>query len=94
MDCSLLSSSIHGIFQARVLEWVVIAFSNEHLGLISFRTDWFDLLTVQGTSQESSPAPQFKGINSLALSIFDCPALTSVHDYWKNHSTDYMDLCR
>ena len=68
--------------------------SNEHLGLISFRTDWFDLLTVQGTSQESSPAPQFKGINSLALSIFNCPALTSVHDYWKNHSIDYMDLCR
>ena len=28
MDCSLPGSSIHGIFQARVLEWVVIAFSN------------------------------------------------------------------
>ena len=27
MDCSLLGSSIHGIFQARVLEWVAIAFS-------------------------------------------------------------------
>ena len=28
MDCSLLRSSVHGIFQARVLEWVAIAFSN------------------------------------------------------------------
>ena len=28
MDCSLPGSSIHGIFQARVLEWVTIAFSN------------------------------------------------------------------
>ena len=27
MDCSLLGSSVHGIFQARVLEWVAIAFS-------------------------------------------------------------------
>ena len=37
--------------------------SNEYSGLISFRIDWFDLLAVQGT-QESSPAPQFKGISS------------------------------
>ena len=29
MDCSLPGSSVHGIFQARVLEWVVIAFSDE-----------------------------------------------------------------
>ena len=28
MDCSLPGSSVHGIFQARVLEWGVIAFSN------------------------------------------------------------------
>ena len=27
MDCSLPGSSVHGIFQARVLEWVAIAFS-------------------------------------------------------------------
>ena len=47
-------------------------------GLISFRTDWFDLLAVQGTLK-SSPAPQFKGFNFLVLSIFYCPALTSVH---------------
>ena len=30
MDCSLLGSSVHGIFQARVLEWVAIAFSEIH----------------------------------------------------------------
>ena len=44
--------------------------SNEYSGLISFRIDWSDLLTVQGTLKESSPAPQFKSINSLALSLF------------------------
>ena len=34
--------------------------------------------------QESSPTPQFKIINSLALSFLYGPALTSTHDYWKN----------
>ena len=37
-------------------------------------------------SQESSPTPQFKSINSSALSFLHSPALTSIHDYWKNHS--------
>ena len=39
-------------------------------------------------SQESSPTPQFKSINSLALSLLYGPTLTSIHDYWKNHSFD------
>ena len=45
-------------------------------------------------SQESSPAPQFKSINSSMLSLLFGPTLTSVHDYWKNHNFDYMDLCQ
>ena len=60
---------------------------NEHLGLVSFRMDWLDLLAVQGT-QESSPAPQFKSINPSALSFLHSPTLTSIHDYWKNNSLD------
>ena len=39
-------------------------------------------------SQESSPAPQSESINSLALSLLYGPALTSIHDYWENHSLD------
>ena len=39
-------------------------------------------------SQESSPIPQFKSINSLVLSFLHSPTLTSIHDYWKNHSLD------
>ena len=39
-------------------------------------------------SQESSPTPQFKSINSSALSFPYSPTLTSIHDYWKNHSLD------
>ena len=39
-------------------------------------------------SQESSPTPQFKSINSSALSLLHSPTLTSIHDHWKNHSLD------
>ena len=37
-------------------------------------------------SQESSPTPQFKSINSSALSFLYSPALTSIHDHWKNNT--------
>ena len=37
-------------------------------------------------SQESSPIPQFKSINSSVLSLLHSPTLTSIHDHWKNHS--------
>ena len=43
--------------------------SNEYSGLISFRMDWLDLLSVQGTLKESSPTPQFKNMIFLALSL-------------------------
>ena len=58
---------------------------NEYSGLISFRMDWLDLFAVQVTL-ESPPTPQFKSINSSALSFLYSPTLTSVHDYWKKHS--------
>ena len=71
--------------------------SNEYSGLISFRIDWLDLLIqVQGSprnSQESSPTPQFKSINSSVLSFICSSTLTSIPDYWKNHSFDQTDLC-
>ena len=51
--------------------------SNEYSGLISFRMDWLDLLAV---SQESSPTPQFKSINSSVLSFLYSPTLTSILD--------------
>ena len=44
--------------------------------------------------QESSSAPQFKGINSLALCLLHSPALTTVCDHWEDHSLNYKDLCQ
>ena len=64
-----------------------------NIQVVSFRIDWFDLPAVQGTLKESSPAPWFESINSLALSFLYGPSLTAMHDYWKNHSFDHMDLC-
>ena len=65
--------------------------SNEYSGLISFRIDWLDLPAVQGTLK-NPPTPQFKSINSSALSFLYGATLTSIH--WKSHSFDYTDLCR
>ena len=45
-------------------------------------------------SQESSPAPQFESINSFVPNLLYGLNLTSIHDFWKNYSFDYMDLCR
>ena len=67
--------------------------SNENSGLISFRMDWLDLLAVQGTSP-TSPTPQFKSINSSALSLLYGPTLISIRDHWQNHSFDYTDFCQ
>ena len=60
--------------------------SNEHPGPISFRMDWLDLLAVQGTLK--SLLQQFKSISYSVLSFLYSPTLTSIHDYWKNHSLD------
>ena len=59
--------------------------SSEYWGLISFRMDWLDLLAVQGTLKSLL---QHHSINSSALSFLYSPTLTSIHDYWKNHSFD------
>ena len=61
--------------------------SNEYSGLISFRMDWLDVLAVHETLK-SSPTPQFKSINSTVLSFLYGAILTTIHDYWKNHSFD------
>ena len=61
-----------------------IILSKEHPGLVYFRMDWLDLLAAQ----KSSPTPQFTSITSLVLSFLYSLTLTSIHDYWKNHSLD------
>ena len=62
--------------------------SNEHLGLISFRMDWLDLLAVQGTLKSLLQHHSSKASVLQLLSFLYSPTLTSIHDYWKTHSFD------
>ena len=64
--------------------------SNEYSGLISFRMDWFDFLAVQGTLKSLLQHHSSKA-SILRRSAFFIIQLS--HDYWKNHSFDYTDLC-
>ena len=67
--------------------------SNEHPGLISFRMDWLDLLEVQGTGESLLQHHSSKASILLVLSFLHSPTLTSIHDYWRNHSLDQTDIC-
>ena len=67
--------------------------SNEHSGLISFRIDWFWSPCCPKDSQECFLVPQFERTSSLVLSLLYNPTIIYIHDYWKNHSFDYMNLC-
>ena len=62
--------------------------SNEYSGLISFNIDRFDLLAVQGTLKSLLQHHSSKASIFLVLSFLYSPTLTSIHDYWKNHSFD------
>ena len=61
--------------------------SSEYSGLISFRTDWFDLLTVQGALKSLLQHHNSKASNLWCSAFFVVP-LTSIHDCWTNHSID------
>ena len=85
-------SSSHQV--AKVLEFQLQHQSFQWIFRTDFLYDWLvgSPCSPRG-SQESSPTPQFKSINSSALSFLYTPTLTSIHDYWKNHNLDQMDLC-
>ena len=74
-------SSLHQVaIQHKSFQWI-------------FRTDFLQEWLIGPAwsprdSPEPSPTPQFKSINSSALSFLYSPTLTSIHDYWKNHSFD------
>ena len=65
-----------------------ISLSNKYSGLISLRVDWFDLL-----SKELSRVFSNTTVQKQSIRLLYGPTLTSIYDYWKNHSFDYRDLC-
>ena len=96
------SSHLQSFPDQGVFKWVsslhevakVLKFQLQHQSLQwVFRTDFLEDGLAGSPcslrdSLESSPTPQFRSINSLALSFLYSPTLTSIHDYWKNHSFD------
>ena len=86
-------SSLHQV--AKVLEFQLQHQSFQWVFRIDFLYDGL----VQSSccprdSQESSPTPQFKSINSSVRRLLYSPTLTFIHDSWKNRSFDYTDFCQ
>ena len=86
---SIRALSNESVLQIRWPEYWSFSFSispfNEYSGLISFRMDWLELLVVQGTlksllQHHGSKASIFQS------NFLHSPTLTSIHNYWKNHS--------
>ena len=63
---------------------------------VGFLQDWLVWSPCcPSDSQESSPVPQFESTKAFfGAQPFYGPILTFIHDYWKKHSFDYMDLCQ
>ena len=91
IDCCLPGASVHGIFQAEY--WSGLPFPspgdilNPGIKLMSSALQ-ADTSLSEPPGKPSSLIPQFKSIKSLALSFLYCSTLTSIHDYWQNHSFD------
>ena len=62
--------------------------SNEYSGQISFRMDWFDLLAVQGILKSLLQHHSSEASILRCSAFFYGPTLTSIYNYWKNHSFD------
>ena len=73
-------------FQHQSFQWVF---------RVDFPEDWlvWSPCCPLEDSQESSPAPLFKGISSSVLHLLYGPALITLYDHWEDHSLDYTDLC-
>ena len=85
--------SLHQV--AKVMKLQLQLQSFQWIVRVDFLSDWLvGSPCCPRDSQESSPVPQYEGISSSALSLFYCPALTSAHNYWRNHSFNYVDICQ
>ena len=76
-DQSIEASTSASVLPMNIQGWCPVGLT----GLISMQSE--------GLKVESSSAPQFESISSV-LSLPHGPTLTSVHDYWKNHSSHYI----
>ena len=81
-------NSLHKVGKVLEFQLQQIIPSKEYPGLISFRMNWLDLLTVQGTLKSLLQHHSAKASILQCSAFFTSPTLTSIHDHWKNHSLD------
>ena len=77
MDCSLPGSSVHGIFQARVLEWVAISFSNPVLLPSYFAKGETDIERFRGSQDHVTGNHEARIHTQAVLSMAHIQALGS-----------------
>ena len=86
---SIGASASASVFPMNIQGWFPLGLA----GLISLQSKGLFFFFFQGT-QESFPAPPLESISSSAFSLLWGPTLISLHDYWKNQSFDYRNLCQ
>ena len=85
-------SSSHHV--AKVLELQLQQQSFHWIFRVDFLQDWLVWFPCNPRDSQEFLTSQIKSINSSVLSLIYCPALISIHDYWKNHSFDYIEVCQ
>jgi len=79
---------------AKILEFQLQHQSFQWIFRTDFLYSWLVWSPCSPRDSQESSRPQFKSINSSALSFLYGPTLISIHDYWKKHTFDYIDLCQ
>ena len=83
------TSALASVLPMNIHDWFPLGLT----GLISLLSKGLSRVFSKKKKEEFSPAPQFEGISSLVLSLLNGLTLTFLHNYWKIHSFDHMDLC-
>ena len=79
---SIGASALASVLPMNIQDWFHLGWT----GWISLQSKGLSRVFSKKKKKESSPAPQLKSINSSVLSFLYGPAITSIHDFWKNHS--------
>ena len=94
------SNEYSELISFRIYQFDLLAVQGTHKSLLQYHSSVQFSRSVVSDSlwphelQHARPPCPLESINSSVLSLLYGPTLTSIHDYWKNHSFDYMDICQ
>ena len=94
IDGSPPGSPVLGILQARILKWFAISFSNAWKWKVKVKSlSRVQLIAMPQTAAYQAP-PSMGFARQEYWSGVPLPSPHLIHEYWKNHSFDYMNLCQ